>query len=323
MDLKLHQLECLVAVADHGSVRTAGTKLGRSGTAVSNALRELEQSMNVVLIERRSDGVSLTAAGTALLAHARLILGQLRRASEDVVLAGARQGGTVRMAITPWLVHGVLPAAVREFRRTRADVRLDIAEHLGGDYTAVRNGHLDFAFGPRPDAGQERLLDIRPMYSYSLAVVCRPGHPAAGATSLDELSGYDWLLSRSLERTPQAIRRLLEGQSDHEAQRCHFARSVNASLAVVRSTDMLTAVPWPTIETPDMRDRFVVLDFDEVQDDSTTCLVTRRYEPLQGAASTFLETFLRVAREAAASEDGLTRRIFCMVEAADAEVVSS
>ncbi|APD13565.1 LysR family transcriptional regulator [Pandoraea pulmonicola] len=315
-DLKLHQLECLVAVADHGSVRTAANRLGRSPTAVSKALREMESSMDVVLMERRADGVALTPAGTALLSHARLILGQLRRASEDAVLAGAKQGGSVRMAVTPWLMHSVIPVVVRAFRQLRPDVQLDIAEHLGGDYQAVRSGHLDFAFGPNPDVGQERALEIRPIYTYSFAVVCRLEHPAANARTIADLAGYDWLLSRSMERTALAIRLLVEEQRDKTVQRCHFARSVNAALAIVRSTDMLTAVPWPLIETPDMRDRFVALDFDAITDESTTCLITRRYEPLQGAALAFLETFWRVTREMAESPDGTTRRIFSMVEPA-------
>ena len=315
-DLKLHQLECLVAVADHGSVRTAANRLGRSATAVSKALRELEQSMDVVLMERRADGVSLTPSGNALLSHARLILGQLRRASEDVAVAGVKLGGTIRMAVTPWLMHGVIPSVVRAFRQLRPDVQLDIAEHLGGDYPAVRNGHLDFAFGPTPDAGQERALEVRPIYTYSFAVVCRPGHPGANARAIADLAGYDWLLSRSMARTAQAIRALVEDQRDGGVQRCHFARSVNAALAIVRSTDMLTAVPWPLIETPDMRDRFVALDFDAITDEGMTCLITRRYEPLQGAALAFLEAFWRVARELAASPDGPTRRIFSMVEPA-------
>ncbi|BDD90681.1 hypothetical protein PanNE5_01210 [Pandoraea sp. NE5] len=68
--------------------------------------------------------------------------------------------------------------------------------------------------------------------------------------------------------------------------------------------------------SPDMRDRFVILDFEAITDESATCLVTRRYEPLQGAALAFLETFWRVARELAASSDGPTRRIFSMVDAA-------
>lgn len=316
-DLKLHQLECLVAVADHGSVRTAASRLGRSPTAVSKALRELEQSMDVVLMERRADGVALTPSGTSLLSHARLILGQLSRASEDVVRGAAKRGGTIRMSVTPWLMHGVIPAVVRAFREQRPDVQLDIAEHLGGDYPAVRNGQLDFAFGPNPDVGQERALEIRPIYTYSFAVVCRTGHPAANARTIADLAGYDWLLSRSMERTAQAIRALVENQHDEAVQRCHFARSVNAALAIVRSTDMLTAVPWPLIETPDMRDRFVALDFDAITDESTTCLITRRYEPLQGPALAFLETFWRVARELAASPDGPARRIFSMVEPAD------
>lgn len=317
IDLKLHQLECLVAVADHGSVRTAAQRLGRSPTAVSKALRELEQAADVILMARRSDGVALTEAGTALLAHARLIMGQLQRAAEEVTSAGGRRGGTIRMGVTPWLMHGVIPSVMREFRMTRPDVQIDIAEHLGGDYPAVRNGQLDFAFGPRPNVAQAHALDVRPLYTYSFAVACRLGHPAANARTITDLAGYDWLFSRAVEHMAPAIRALLAEQESEDVQRCHFARSVNVALAIVRNTDMLTLVPWPLIETPDMRDRYLALDIDAITEESTTCLITRRYEPLQGAAVAFLDTFWRVARElSGATSDPAMRRIFSMVEPA-------
>ncbi|WP_126880035.1 helix-turn-helix domain-containing protein [Paraburkholderia kururiensis] len=53
IDFKFHQLECLVAVADHGSLRQASIYLGRSAAAVSKSLRELEEVAGVALLDRR------------------------------------------------------------------------------------------------------------------------------------------------------------------------------------------------------------------------------------------------------------------------------
>ncbi|MDR8105005.1 LysR family transcriptional regulator [Burkholderia cenocepacia] len=313
-DLKLHQLECLVAVSDTGSMRRAADQLGRSATAVSNALRELEQTVGAVLLERRADGVFMTTAGAALLAHARLVFRQLQLASDDVAQMRLG-GGTLRIGVTPWLIHGVLPSAVAAFRQSRPDVQLDIAEHLGGDYSVVRNGVLDFAFGPLPDEQTDRALEVRPLYRYSFAIVCRPGHPAANAQSLDDLAGYDWLLSRSIDRVAPAVRPLIEATAPQQVCHLHFARSLHVALALVRSTDMLAVVPWPLIETPDMRDRYVALHVGTPTHESTSCLVTRRYEPLSGPALAFIQTFERIAREQSMSTDPGTRRIFNMVDA--------
>jgi len=313
--LKLHQLDCLIAVSDNGSVRRAADRLGRSPTAVSNALRELERVVGAVLLERRADGVVTTDAGKTLLAHARLIFGQLQRASEDVAQLTFRRGGTIRMAITPWLIDGVLPQVINVFRAQRPDVQLDVAEHLGVDYSAVRNGQLDFALGPLPDDSLNHALDARPLYTYSFAVVCRRDHPAANARSIAELEGYDWLLSRSMNQVAPAICALIEAQVEDHACHVHYARSVHAALALVRCTDMLSIIPWPLVEAPDTRHRYLALHLDALAHDGTTCVVTRRYEPLQGAAFAFLETFHQVARELAASADPNMRRIFRMVEA--------
>ncbi|MGU7775738.1 LysR substrate-binding domain-containing protein [Burkholderia sp. MR1-5-21] len=312
--LKLHQLESLIAVADHGSVRAAASQLGRSPTAVSNAIRELEQTVDTVLLERRADGVVLTDAGAALFAHARLIFGQLQRASDEVTHMTQRRGGTIKIAITPWLLHGVLPRIVDEFGKLRPDVQLDIAEHLGNEYPAVRNGQLDFAIGPQPDGPTDHALKIQPLCRYSFAAVCRHGHPAAEARTFDELIGYNWLLSRSVDRIAPEIRTFIEDQSQDGVCRFHYARSVHAALAVVRSTNMLTIVPWPMIETPDMRDRYIALNLKAPMRESGSCLVTRRYEPIKGAALMFLETFRLVAREMAASTDPHMRRMFSMID---------
>jgi len=314
LSLKLHQLECLVAIADNGGVRRASVALGRSAAAVSKAILELETELQAALLERVADGANLTDAGNTLLAHARLILGQLHRAGEDVMNLSTRGGGSVRACVTPWLMHAVLPQVVKDFRLHHPDVRLVVGEHLGDEYREVRSGDLDFAFGPQPDAAQDRALDSRLLFSYSFAVVCRQGHPAASARRLSELREYDWLLSRPIDRFSPALRKLIEQPREARVVRAHAARSVQAALAIVRSTDMLTVVPWPLIETPDMRDRFVALNLDEAMPESGTCLITRRYEPLHGPALAFLDTFHRISRELATSSEPATRRIFSMVE---------
>ncbi|HEY0294050.1 MAG TPA: LysR substrate-binding domain-containing protein [Bordetella sp.] len=314
VELKLHQLECLVAVADHGSVRKAANYLGRSPTAVSNALRELELTVCSILVERKTEGAVVTDAGAALLAHARLILAQLQRAYDDAALLALQNGGMVRMAVTPWLMQGVLPHVIKEFRAQRPDVQLNITEHFGIEYPAVRSGQLDLAFGPRPDSQHDHALEVTPLYSYSYAVVCRQGHPGESARTVSDLTGYDWLLSRPIEHIMPVVRDLIKAQTRKNVCHFHYVPSLQATLAMIRSTDMLAIMPWPLLETPDLRHRFVALDMSPIMQESTTCLITRRYDPLQGPVLAFLDTFRRVARDLAASADPEVRRIFSMVE---------
>ena len=70
-----------VAVAEAKGFRAAGDRLGVSGSAVSQALRRLEERLGVPLVQRTTRSVRLTEAGERLYAAARPVLEELRAAA--------------------------------------------------------------------------------------------------------------------------------------------------------------------------------------------------------------------------------------------------
>jgi DNA-binding transcriptional LysR family regulator len=70
----LHALECLVAVADSGSVTQAGELRHSPQPAVSHQLAVLERETRTILLRRELRGVKLTSAGRAAVADARRAL---------------------------------------------------------------------------------------------------------------------------------------------------------------------------------------------------------------------------------------------------------
>jgi DNA-binding transcriptional LysR family regulator len=69
-----------VAVAEAKGFRAAGERLGVSGSAVSQALRRLEERLGVALVQRTTRSVHLTEAGERLYVAARPALDELRGA---------------------------------------------------------------------------------------------------------------------------------------------------------------------------------------------------------------------------------------------------
>jgi DNA-binding transcriptional LysR family regulator len=65
-DLNLKHLRALVAAAGQGSLSRAADSVGLSQPALTQGLRRLEEKLDLQLVERRSDGVIATPAGTAL-----------------------------------------------------------------------------------------------------------------------------------------------------------------------------------------------------------------------------------------------------------------
>ena len=109
MNVELRQLRCLVAVAEAGSFTDAAIDLGISQASASRTLASLETALGVRLFRRTTRDVTLTAAGTRVLAHARRALA----AADDVVREAA--AGRTRLRIGyAWSAMG---RHTREFQR--------------------------------------------------------------------------------------------------------------------------------------------------------------------------------------------------------------
>lgn len=75
--MRIKQLEYLVKVAESSSITQAASELYISQPSLSHAIKELEEEMNVILLNRSQKGVALTTQGEEFLAYARQILEQI------------------------------------------------------------------------------------------------------------------------------------------------------------------------------------------------------------------------------------------------------
>ena len=312
--MKLHQLRYFVSVATQGSVRAAAAAMGVSAASVSQALRELEAAMATPLIKREPHGTVPTYAGRQLLVHARLALGQLARAEEEIAQIRGLAGGTLCFGITPWISQSILPHALARFHTLRPDVRIDVTEALGSAHPRLRDGTLDLVIGVPPRHAQSGFF-ARDLFRCGLAVVARLGHPLARCTSLRDLGDQDWVLTLREEGGEQPLAELL---GPHEVapapERIHFARSALLAIGMLEVGDMLTICPWPLVETPLFRDRVQALPIREPLPDMPTSLLVRRSGTLSTAGQLFIDCFREATEVCANLDDLVLKRIMNSVE---------
>lgn len=313
-ELKPHQLQYLIAVAEQGSLRQAAQSLGVSPAAVSKGLKELEDTAEVALFERQASGYVLSAAGRMLLARARSITAEMTAALQELRNVGSGTITTLSVGITPWILHTVLPAVLTQFHRVRPDVRLRIHETLGTDYAALREGTIDFAIGLSPAAETAPDLVIRPLFSYEQAVACRVDHPCSRVTSMDKLTGYGWILSHNIEQYGSPYREYFLAHFGPDlpevpSAALYFTRSSVAALHVVENSDMLSILPWPLVEAMRDRYRITAIPLREQVAERLTSFITRRNTPCNGAIGQFVEVLMAVVNEAAARRDDSWIRI--------------
>ena len=79
--LSLKQVRYFIATADAGQVSQAAVELNVSQSAVTAAIKQLEEQVGVQLFKRLTTGVSLTAEGARFLQHARNIMAAVTAAN--------------------------------------------------------------------------------------------------------------------------------------------------------------------------------------------------------------------------------------------------
>jgi len=122
----LDGMAVFVAVAEAKGFRAAGERLGVSGSAVSQALRRLEERLGVALVRRTTRSVNLTEAGERLYASARPALEDLRAAATAVSEMSGEPRGTLRIQVAGAAESFLSGALLADFLGAHPQIRLDV-----------------------------------------------------------------------------------------------------------------------------------------------------------------------------------------------------
>ncbi len=182
--MTLDQLRVLDAIARLGSFAAAGRELHRATSAVSYAVKALEDTLGVPLFDWSGHRAQLTDAGCTMLEESRRLLEHAARLEQVA--------GHLREAWEPLLeivVDGILPMrplmrAITRFSRHGLPTRVELhVEYLSGvaerfeDDGASLMFVLDFA-------GDVRLA-ARPLAPVEMRLLARPDHPVRAVQPVD------------------------------------------------------------------------------------------------------------------------------------------
>lgn len=143
----LDQLRVLVAIRDTGSFSAAGRALGRVQSAISQAVKALEDAHGVELFDRRKHKPSLTAVGEVLVAQARAVLASADRFT--AIAAGTRAGlePALAIAIDPLVPTTPLIDSLRALQQAFPDLPVSFStEGVSGAERRLRDGSASLAF---------------------------------------------------------------------------------------------------------------------------------------------------------------------------------
>ncbi len=245
IDLRL--LRQFVAVAEELHFNRAARRLAMSQPPLTAAIRRLETEVGARLVERGNRTVALTAAGEALLTEARALLAHAEHAVTLARDAAAGRIGRVRLGYVGSAMYGRLPAAIRAFRRSHPEVRLELREATtAAQVAALRGGGLDLAIAI-PPLGEGGGLRSEPFDADRLAIALPAGHRLAGrdAIRLADLADEPFVLwpAREGRGFHDRVMRLCAeaGFAPEVTQEAHGMHGVLALVAVEAGVSVVPA----------------------------------------------------------------------------------
>jgi DNA-binding transcriptional LysR family regulator len=205
----LDQLRVLDAIARTGSFAAAAATLHRVPSAVSHAVKALEDALGLALFDRSGHRATLTPAGERLLEAARE---ELARADRFEATARALHEGwepELRVVLDAALPLEPLIHALRalEAERVPTRVRVDV-ECQDGVRARFDEDDADIMLALEMDLGREGLA-LTPLPPLTMRLLCAPGHGLAAAPEVtrDDLRRFTEVVVRDtsprLARTPR------------------------------------------------------------------------------------------------------------------------
>lgn len=208
--MKLHQIECFVAVARAGHFGRGAESINRSQPPVSRQIRLLEDELGVRLLERSSAHVELTEAGRIFLDEVEVGIAHLHQAVRAARRTALPQVPNLRIGTTASVMLGIFAVFLAKFQKAYPEVLFDlVTADKSSQLSMLQHDEIDVSvLRSPPDAtglAATRLLD-EPVVA---AMGSRHALAIYSQIELRQLAAHPLIVYRG--RSPNSVADILAG----------------------------------------------------------------------------------------------------------------
>jgi DNA-binding transcriptional LysR family regulator len=298
--LSLRHLKLIDAIAREGTLLGAAQSVGLTQSAVTKALQEAEATTQTRLFDRTNRGVHPTQAGEVLVAHARLVLTQLRHAGQELEDLRSGSGGRVAVGVLVSAAVSILPSAIAAVRQQRPNLAVKVIEGTNDVLMPLlRSGEIDLVIGRLPALSSGSGIAEDVLCEDFAQIVVRRDHPLLQrrGLTLADLMDQPWILPRQETSLRSQIDEGFRQMGLRAPVNIVESVSILTNLALVLNADYL--VVWPV-----QLARFEVhlglvqaLDIPLPSTHRPIGISTRRDARLSPAADTLIAALRRAAKQ--------------------------
>ena len=167
----IRQLQYFIALSETEHFGRAAERCFVSQSAFSNAIKELEATLDAELVDRTNRSVTITATGRDVAVQAKLVLRDLDSLVESARGRNEPLTGSLRLGVIPTIAPFMLPNVLPKLRAEYPDLRLLLTEdQTQRIYKRLMDGALDVLLLalPWPMQGVEEL----PLFRDPFCLAC-------------------------------------------------------------------------------------------------------------------------------------------------------
>ncbi|WP_095128025.1 LysR family transcriptional regulator [Pseudomonas sp. Irchel s3h14] len=169
---EMDDLAAFAVLIEAGSFTLAAQQLGCSKGQLSKRISLLETRFSVVLLQRTTRRLSLTAAGAALLPQAQALVVQVERARQALARLKDDMAGPVRMTVPVSLGETFFDGLLLEFSGKYPEVQIEL--DLSNSYRDLSRDGFDLAV--RSEVGNDERLVARPLLAWHEMTCASPAY---------------------------------------------------------------------------------------------------------------------------------------------------
>ncbi|SEK68421.1 LysR family transcriptional regulator [Rhodococcus maanshanensis] len=255
MELQTRQMRYFVAVAEELSFTRAAQKLHIAQQALSAQIKQLEQSLGVVLLTRTTRSVTLTAAGAAFFEDAAATLAAMDAAAERARSMQRTENERLVLGFGEGAALILTEPILSAFRDRHPGVTIEMRQFNYDDPSAGLNDRsVDVAFVRRPISTDG--IDFVHLFSEPLMVALPTDHalanraavrasellcePLLGAANTDPAWNAYWELDEHRDGTPAPV-------VSRSTTLLEEYQKVAAGIGIVVTTAAARWVPYPGV----------------------------------------------------------------------------
>jgi DNA-binding transcriptional LysR family regulator len=204
--IESRQIRAFVAVARRGNFTQGAKDVFLTQSAVSHAIKSLEQELGCHLFQRVGRSAVLTHAGERLLAHCEEILHKMHNARLDLSQLPDLGRPGLRIGAPMTVCQHILPPVLRKVQQEYPQCGLRVETGDNPQLLAqLLSGKIDVAVMVDPERRPD--LVFEPLFGDELRFVMLPTHPWAGATEITDASIAEatLILPNKATRTHQLV----------------------------------------------------------------------------------------------------------------------